>query len=349
MHTPTSIRPIVVAVDHPLLHPEALHIAAATGRPVVEARDAAALERIRHKAFALLVDATFHSTTANYQSGDNVFVVADQPDPANPHAFALPAQASELLRALGSLAQRPTAPAAAGGNVLAVVGACGGVGVSVLAASISSKARADAPTLVDGHLRSGGADLLLGIEERPGARWGEIALGEGTIARDDIRRALPATSDGVAVLTSARTTVADGTAITPADVETVVGALSTAGVTVLDVPVEAVPQRCDAAVIVVPGQLRPAAAAARIAAELEARGVPHTLVMRRTGWESLTDAEVERVTGSKVIAHLPTCSGLAKTIERGGLPRRLPRPLAAAAERCLAEVVHAPAKKRKAA
>lgn len=349
MQPETSIRPIVVAVDHPLVHPEALHIAAATGRPVVEARDAAALEKSKHRAFALLVDATFHSPTAHPQPSDNVFVVTDQPDPANPHAFALPAQASELLRALGSLAQRPAAPVATGGKVLAVVGACGGVGVSVLAASISMKARAHAPTLIDGHLRSGGADLLLGIEERPGARWGEIALGEGTIARDDIRRALPATPSDVAVLTAARTTVADGTVITPADVEAVVSALATSGVTVLDVPVEAVPQRCDAAVIVVPAQLRPAAAGARIAAELEARGVPHTLVLRRTGWESLTDAEVERVTGSRIVATLPTCTGLAKAIERGGLPRRLPRPLALAAERCLAEVVPAPEKKRRAA
>lgn len=348
MQPANMIRPIVVAVEHPLVHPEALHIAAATGRPVIEVRDAAALERSRHKAFALLVDATFNPHTATSHPSDNVFIVTDQPDPANPRAFALPAQAPELLRALGTLTQRAAVPAADGGKVLAVVGACGGVGVSVLGASISMKAHAHAPTLIDGHLRSGGADLLLGIEERPGARWGEIALGEGTIARGDIRRALPATSGDVAVLTSTRATVADGAAITPSDVETVVGALATGGVTVLDVPVEAIPQRCDAAVIVVPGQLRPAAAAARIAAELDARGVPHTLVLRRAGWESLTDAEVERVAGSRIIAQLPTSAGLAKTIERGGLPQRLPRPLAAAAERCLAEVLPAPARKRRA-
>ncbi|MEH0148028.1 pilus assembly protein, partial [Corynebacterium sp. Q4381] len=140
MQSTAAIRPVVVAVEHPLVHPEALHIAAATGRPVVEVRDAAALERSRHKAFALLVDAPFNPHTDPSHPSDNVFVVTDQPDPANPRAFALPAQAPDLLRALGMLTQRATVPAAAGGKVLAVGGAGGGGGGSGLAAAVRLRA-----------------------------------------------------------------------------------------------------------------------------------------------------------------------------------------------------------------
>lgn len=324
-------KPIAVAVHNPLLHPEALHIAAATGRPVVEVPDPAQLHRIQ--AFALLIDATL--APKHPPPTAPAFLISAEPDPAHPEAFTLPAQAADLLKALGALNLR-RAPAAAPGRVVAVLGAAGGVGASTFAASLSCKAP-DA-TLIDAHPRSGGLDLLLGIEEQPGARWGEIELGEGVIAREAVRRALPTTAGGVAVLTYTRATVADGLDIGAAEVETAVDALAAGGCTVLDVPVRAVPARCDLALVVVPPQLRAAASAARVVAELNARGVDHALVLRRSGWESLAADEVSRIAESRVVAHLPTCRGLTRQVERAGLPARLPRGLAAAADAALAEL-----------
>ncbi|OFT81574.1 hypothetical protein [Corynebacterium sp. HMSC29G08] len=324
-----SSTPIAVAVDDPLLHPEAIHIAAATGRPIIEVPDAAQLARIQQRAFAVLTDATCTPTP-------NTFHITHDLDPSTPRTFALPLQAAELLKALGALLRQRTPNASRSGKVIALVGACGGVGVSTLGASISKKA--PGATLVDGHAHSGGLDLLLGLEDVPGARWGEVAFGDGAIARADVRRALPISSDDVAVLTFPRSMLANAASPQPNDIDAVASALGSAGVTVLDVPVEMVPQRCDLALVVVPGQLRPAASAARIVAQLAEKSVPHGLVFRRHGWESLSAAEVERIANSNVVAELADCRGLTKTVERAGLPARLPRPLARAVEAVLAEV-----------
>ncbi|WJZ06692.1 septum site-determining protein Ssd [Corynebacterium glaucum] len=324
--------PILVAVDDPLLHPEALHIAAACGRPVVEVSDEVQLARMQPKAFASLIDGSLGPPTPT----PTTFVITASPGAAPPGAFVLPAQAADLLRALGALSLRGEPDPAAAGAVIAVVGAAGGAGVSTLAAAVSARAGAGS-VLVDAHPRSGGLDLLLGIEEVPGARWGEIELGEGVIARGDLLRALPSTDAQVAVLTVARTTIVDPFPLRAEDVDAAVAACASDGVTVIDAPVSAIPPRCDLAGIVVPAQLRPAAAAAAIVAQCDAAGIAHGLIVRDCAWASLNQSELERVTGSRVLARLRTCRGLARTIERGGLPARLPRPLAHAADAVLAE------------
>lgn len=336
------VAPIVVAVDDPSLHPEALHVAAACGRPVVSAADSTELERARPGAFALLVDAPFATTPS-----PNTFLLAADTGPGigpgsgpgGPEPYVLPAQSADLLRALGALGRQPAGVQTDAGRVVALVGAAGGVGVSTLGASISKRAGGHEPTLVDAHRCSGGLDLLLGIENEPGARWGEIELGEGVVARADVRRALPATADGIAVLTHPRTTVADPYRVGARDVEAVVGTVAVAGLTVLDAPAELVPRRCDLACVVLTPQLRPAAAAARIVAELAAVGVPHALVVRDSGWEALEAGELERITGSRVLTRVGTARGLTRTVERGGLPRHLPRQLARPSDAILAEVM----------
>lgn len=324
--------PILVAVEDPLLHPEALHIAAACGRPVVDVVDKVQLARMQPKAFASLVDGTFVPPTPT----PTTFVVTASPDAAPPGAFVLPAQAADLLRALGALSLRGEPDAAAAGAVIAVVGAAGGAGASTLAAAVCIRAGAGS-VLIDAHPRSGGLDLLLGIEEVPGARWGEIELGEGVIARADLLRALPATASQVGVLTSARTMIVDPFPLREDDIDAAVAACASDGVTVVDAPAGAIPTRCDFAGIVVPAQLRPAAAAASIVAQCDAAGVDHGLIVRDCAWASLNPAELERVTGSRVLARVRTCRGLARAVERGGLPARLPRTLANAADAVLAE------------
>lgn len=332
------VAPIVVAVDDPSLHPEALHIAAACGRPVVCAADSAELDRARPGAFALLVDAPFATSPS-----PNTFLLAADSDPGSslggPEVYVLPAQSADLLRALGALGRHPAGARTDTGHVLAVVGAAGGVGASTLGASLSKRAGGHEPTLIDAHRCSGGLDLLLGIENEPGARWGEIELGNGVVARVDVRRALPATADGIAVLTYPRTTVVDPHRAGARDVEAVVDAVGSAGLTVLDAPAELVPRRCDLACVVLTPQLRPAAAAARVVAELAAAGVPHALVVRDSGWQALETAELERITGSRVLTRVASARGLTRSVERGGLPRHLPRQLARPSDAILAEVL----------
>lgn len=62
------------------------------------------------------------------------------------------------------------------GQVVAVVGAAGGVGASTLACLLARRRAAvgDRVVLVDLDPGGGGIDVLLGVEQTPGARWSEL-------------------------------------------------------------------------------------------------------------------------------------------------------------------------------
>ena len=222
------------------------------------------------------------------------------------------------------------------GRVIGVVGASGGVGASTFAAAC---ARAAAPsTLVDGHAHSGGLDLLLGIEEEIGARWGEIAIGEGAVAREDVRRALPATPDGVAVMTCSREVSGAGLGAGVDELEALVEVLGTGGVTVVDAPCAQLPARCDVVAILVAPQVRAVSAAAQLVAECERAGLRHVLVVRDIGWAGIGVDEIAAIAGSRVVATIGQVRGLTKRVEQRGLPQRLPTGLAKAAKAVLEEV-----------
>lgn len=330
-----SISPIIISVADAALHSEAIHLAAATGRRIIDATgpDDPALKR---PCFALLIDDLRPPPPTTTHAA--VFTVTGDPAAAGSGVYVLPAQSAELLKALGALALRG-APPAAGGRVIAVVGAAGGAGASVLAAAICRAAapRASA-TLVDANPFSGGLDLLLGAEGQPGARWGEISVGEGAVFRDDVRRALPASDDGIAVLTFTRAAVADPYRLTTGELDAVVAAVASDGITVVDTHPAMVPKRVDLAVIVATPELRPIAATARIVAECNAAGISTAIAVRDNAWAALTDTEIEHATRTRVACTIPSVGGLTRQIERGGLPQRLPRGLARCADVLLGEV-----------
>ena len=328
-------RPIIVAVDDPLLHPEVTHLAAAAGHAIVDVADPTTLPQYVARAFAVLVDATWAPHLPPPRA-DNVFIVSGSlaDASASPDAFVLPAQAGDLLVALGRCAQ--ASQHSGGGRTIAVLGAGGGVGASVLACALAEVG--GNATLIDAHRLSGGLDLLLGVEERPGARWGEIVLGDGAVARTDVRRALPSTASGTAVLTFARSTVADPFRVTTAELERLCRAVGDEGLTVLDVPIDLLPAACDLAVIVVTPTVRSVCAAQTIALECNAAGVEHVLVLRDSPWQGIDDDGVVAVTRSRICHRLPTLHRLPRSIESAGLPARLPKPLRKAADAVLAEV-----------
>lgn len=347
MTTSPLAEPLVVAIDDPLLHPEALHVAAATGRPIVDVDGADGVGRHLARAHAVFVDAHFAAAVLEWPARPGIFLLgtevaatdaAHASFPQAERSFVLPAQAGELLRAVGLLG---AAGSQVGGEdpVIAVLAAAGGVGASTFAASLARTAGPDhEPTLIDAHRYSGGMDLLLGVEEEAGARWGEIVLGEGAVNREDVRRALPRTRDGIAVLTHARTSINDPFVLDMVSVERVVSAVSGGGLTVVDTPVRLMPARCDLAVVVTPAEVRGAAAAARMAAECAAASTPAVVVLRHRGWSSLAAAEVEKISRLTVCAEVGEIRGLRRAAEVSGLPGRLARPLTRAARRVLSEV-----------
>ena len=336
--THTNTGPIVVAVADPALHSEAIHIAAATGRKVIDAADDTQLARHAPKAHALLIDDLRAPSLNPQPRGPNVFtVVADTaPGATREGVFALPAQAADVLRSIGALALAPAAHTARG-KVVAVLGACGGAGASVFSA-VLCRVAGDA-TLIDAHQFSGGLDLLLGLEATPGARWGDIDFtAGGAVSRAEMRGALPATEDDTALLTFPRTTVADPFRLSPEELNAVVHAAGTEGLTAVDTPLALLPDRCDLAVVVLRPELRAAAAAARIVAECNAAGVANALLLRQSSWASLEPAQVEDTAKAPVIAQVQQVRGLTKQLDQSGLPAKLPRTLARAAEAVLGEV-----------
>ena len=343
---------IVVAIGDEALRAEAVHAAAATSHDVLTVTDPRDIPRSLPGAYAVLVDSLMARVVAAARRTHTapapvLFLTAD-PGPIDyeaalachaESAFIIPAQVKELLASIAAAgAPQEARP---GSATIAVVGASGGVGTSTFAAALArTQCAADGRALlVDAHPYSGGLDLLLGVEAEPGARWPELTVGDGSIDAADLYRALPSTPDGVAVLSAARSTVADPFRLDKDLLARVVGAAQAGeGICVVDCTPETIPDACTHVVIVVAAEVRSAASAAQLLVRLDAARRRCVVVLRQRQWASLSAAEVERIVRSTVLAELPTLRGLTRAVEIGGLPQRLPAPLRKAARAVLEEV-----------
>lgn len=130
---PGRERFILVAVAEPAAHPEAVHVAAAAGRPLLdllvdvedEAERAAELARHLPRAAAVILDAAAAADLDAVTARPGVFAVAADPGPAPEvevggalvPGFVVPAQSPELLAALGAALRGATsAPVDAAGT-----------------------------------------------------------------------------------------------------------------------------------------------------------------------------------------------------------------------------------------
>lgn len=207
------------------------------------------------------------------------------------HAVALGAgqvvglatEEAELVTLLGAARRGDV-----GGVLVAVVGGRGGAGASVLAAGLGLAAvrRGADATLVDLDPWGGGADLLLGAEDAAGLRWGDLAGLDGPIDGRSLRTALPAPG-GVTVLACDR-----DRSVNPSP-EAALAVLEAAA-TVADLVVVDLPRRSDDTVaavlaqvertyVVVPAEVRAAAAAAQTVDALCGRGDGPVAIVVRTG------------------------------------------------------------------
>lgn len=365
---------ILVAVGDPVIHPEATHVAAATGHGVVDTVDPREITRLMSRAHAVLVDADTAGHVATLDRRPGIHFLSADPGPVDwraalhchaENAYVLPAQAADLLSALGHArapgsgsgpasgrasgrasdraAQGP-APAPTQGTLIGVCGSAGGAGASTLAAALARTAVRHHPvTLIDADDRSGGLDLLLGLEDAAGARWPDLRLGEGTVAGADLRAALPVTPDGIAVLSTARSTLADPFRLTGDNMRPVLESLADSpGVTVVDLPAHgpatgAITDACDRVVLLIPAEVRAAAAAARLAADLTRTRTAAVGVARHRGWSGLSAEDLSKITRCQILGELGHIPRLARVAELGGLPERLPGALAATARLVLAD------------
>jgi secretion/DNA translocation related CpaE-like protein len=211
------------------------------------------------------------------------------------------------------------------GLVIGTIGGRGGAGASVLAAGLAMTAvSARLPTLlVDADPLGGGLDVLLGIEDESGLRWPGLATARGRLPAGFLLGGLPRVGD-VSVLSW------DRGELTAVPVEAVQSVLDSAArsldVVVVDLPrgLEdvglAAARTCDVVLLVVPAEVRAAAAALRVAGRVAAL-VPDTrLVVRGPAPGGLAADAMGEALNLPVAALLRPEPGLAAAMERGEPP-----------------------------
>jgi secretion/DNA translocation related CpaE-like protein len=256
------------------------------------------------------------------------------------HVLRLPEQERELIHELAEAGEsaRDDGPR---GQVVAVVGGCGGAGASLLAVAVAQSATE--ALLVDLDPWGGGIDLLAGGETTPGLRWPDLALQGGRLNWSAVRDALPQ-HRGISLLSGTRR----GYELDGAPVDAVLDAGRRGGVAVVcDVPrrlTDAAQVALDAADLVVVASrcdVRACAATAAMAPVLAAINPNLGLVVRGPSPGGLRAAEVADITGLPLLASMKPEPQLAERLERGGLRLGRRSALGVAARRVLAVLPHA--------
>lgn len=265
------------------------------------------------------------------------------------HVALLPAAESWLVERLAGAVRDPGGGA---GRVVAVLGGRGGAGASVLAAGLAVTAcRTRLRTLlVDADPLGGGADLLLGWEELRGLRWPQLARTSGPVDPAALVDALPRRGDLV-VLSCARDIPDEESPISPALPPDAMAAALDAGrrgrdLIVVDLPrrlddaAAVVLQSADRVLLVVPAELRAAAAAARVADVVTAYRRELSVVVRGPAPGRLAPGEVARALGLPLAGMLAPEPRLSAALERGEAPASAAKgPLATLCARLITEVM----------
>lgn len=237
------------------------------------------------------------------------------------HVAMLPDAEPWLIARLGDALETP----AETGRVIAVVGGRGGAGASTLAASLAvTGARGGQRSiLVDADPVGGGADLLFGGEDVAGLRWPDLAAAHGRIAGHALREVLPVMGD-LAVLSWDR---GDLFEIAPEAMGSVLEAARRAcELVVVDMPrrfddaCETALTSSDTALLVVPAEVRAAAAASRVAASVRRFVADVRLVVRGPAPGGLDAADVAAAVGLPLAGSLKPEPELAAALERGEVP-----------------------------
>ncbi len=237
---------------------------------------------------------------------------------------------------------------------MAMTGASGGLGASVLTAALALRAVAAGRTacVVDLDPLGGGLDIVMGLEQTDGTRWSDLAALEGEADGESVLRTLPG-ADGVRVLSHDR----HGTGVPPSVVQALVNALvMVCDLVVLDLPrtgrlpVGSFPP--DLHLVVAGTSLTQVAALSALltsAALADPAAGPgaltgRTAVLLRTGGAGGADPAqmaplVQRQLGTTVLGVIPDDRSVPADLVRGFPPGRRSGPLTRALDPLLLEVL----------
>lgn len=244
----------------------------------------------------------------------------------------MPEQEADLVCALAEAAESAR-DVRRRGQVLAVVGGCGGAGASLFAAAVAEVAGES--LLLDLDPWGGGIDLLMGDEASPGLRWPDLALQGGRLNWSAVRDVLPRRRE-ISVLSGTR----HGRELDAAPVEAIAEAGRRGGVTVVcDLPrrlseaSHVALAAADLVVLVSRCDVRACAATATIAPVLAAINPNVGAVVRGPSPGGLRAAEVAEIAGVPLLASMRAEPHLAERLEHAGLRLGRRSALAAAARR----------------
>lgn len=239
-------------------------------------------------------------------------------------------------------ATESTGPAAA---LVAVLGGRGGAGATTLACALAVTAtRCGRPTLlVDGDPLGGGIDLVFGSEQDRGLRWPELGATRGRVPAAALDGALPRI-DGLSVLSWDR---GEAGSVPVEAVRAVLAAgRRSHELVVVDLPrsldecARLVLAEATTVLLVVPNEVRAAAAASRVAATVGLLCADLRVVTRGPAPGGLTGTQVARALGLPLVADLRAETGLEAALERGEAPGRRPRgPLSSLCARLVGELL----------
>ncbi len=251
---------------------------------------------------------------------------------------ALPAGAGVLTAAIWDTTGAP----GGAGRLIAVVGGCGGVGASSVAAALAVTAASDgtAAMLVDLDPLGGGIDLLVGAEAVAGWRWPRLNAAQGHLG--DLTGQLPRVA-GVDVLSTVRAEDPTGGPGVEAVRAVLASAVRSHRLVVVDLARRLdgigreVLRRADHTVVVAGADVRATAAAQQLVGELRNLTGDLCLVVRRPRAGGVDGGLVADTLGLDLIGVVGHDASLRPAAERGDPPGRSARsPLSRLSSRVLA-------------
>jgi secretion/DNA translocation related CpaE-like protein len=255
--------------------------------------------------------------------------------------MTLPADEALLVAAL-SVAAESVRDAERAGAVVAVIGSRGGAGASMFATALGQAARQ--ALLIDADPWSGGIDLVVGTEDKPGLRWPDLTLEHGRLDFAALRQALPRLN-GLSVLSGVRA----AHEVEPGPLAAVIDAGRRGGAVVIcDLPrqlsrsVEVAVDAADLVVLIATADVGSCAAATAVFSAVGTINPNVGLVVRGPSPAGLRAVDVARIVEVPLLAAMRAQPNLAAMLERGGLRIGRRSPLATAARQVLSVLAQHP-------
>lgn len=230
------------------------------------------------------------------------------------------------------------------GVILAITGATGGTGTSLLAAALAYELSTHNPTvLLDTHFGGAGLEVILGMEDTPGVKWPDLHDARGALDWKHLETQLP-TWRGIPVVTCARTTPVFPTSSTTGTV--LASAVAAGRNVIVDAPPSIVHNHHHLLthhVVLAPRNVRGVAGATALAG-LPTPGGGRSVVTSFHRPVSMTPQQLARYARLPLVGEWPHVRGLPEAVEHGATVLEFPRAVHRAAQRVLAQVADVSAK-----